>query len=62
MFNIFSNLVYLLESIHKKYVCILSGCDYLPNLKGIGFNTIMKLFIKYYNSPNCVTSVLDEIK
>lgn len=27
-----------------RYICILSGCDYLPNLSGVGLAKALKLF------------------
>lgn len=29
------------------YTCIMSGCDYLPNIPGIGTKVALKLFSKF---------------
>eukprot|EP00474_Spongospora_subterranea_P002002 CRZ02460.1 hypothetical protein [Spongospora subterranea] len=34
---------------HEKFIsiCIMSGCDYLPGLAGIGLKTALKMFLQY---------------
>lgn len=37
-----------------RYMCILSGCDYLPSLYGIGLGKACKL-LKMANNPDILT-------
>ncbi|KAL8185822.1 UNVERIFIED_CONTAM: hypothetical protein K2H54_058465 [Gekko kuhli] len=39
-----------------RYMCILSGCDYLPSIHGIGLNKACKL-LKIANNPDIIKSV-----
>lgn len=38
-------------------ISILSGCDYLENIKGIGINSAIKLFKKYRNVEDIIGSI-----
>jgi len=50
-----------LEKITKDQfldVCILSGCDYLDNIPGIGLNKALKMMKKHQS----VDRIVDELK
>ena len=38
-----------------RHMCILSGCDYLPSVPGIGLTTAHKLMKKYARNVNNVS-------
>lgn len=38
--------------------CIMSGCDYLPSIKGIGMKTAYKLISEYRNYRKVTTRLL----
>ena len=40
-------------------MCILSGCDYLPSVPGIGLSTAHKLMKKYAKNVNNVSNHSD---
>jgi len=42
--------------------CIMTGCDYLPNLKGIGFKTAYKLINEHRNYLNVLYLIKRESK
>lgn len=46
--NVNKNLEFFSEMNNDSIVkcCILSGCDYLPNIKGLGFISLLKIFQK----------------
>ncbi|XP_022800229.1 exonuclease 1-like [Stylophora pistillata] len=45
-----------------RHMCILSGCDYLPSVKGIGLQTAIKLLRKSSNVDKLIRSLRTETK
>lgn len=43
-------------------VCIMTGCDFLKNLKGIGFRTLMSLYQSRTSKKSLKTMLLKKIK
>ncbi|KAI8643060.1 PIN domain-like protein [Parasitella parasitica] len=45
-----------------RHICILSGCDYLPSLKGIGLRTILKQFDSNKNTDHSLNWLKFKLK
>lgn len=44
------------------YTCILSGCDYLESIKGIGFKTAIKLVQQHSTNLSAIMQELHRMK
>jgi exonuclease 1 len=43
-------------------MCILSGCDYLPSIKSIGFKKSHKLFLEFGdNIPEIINKLIEKL-
>lgn len=44
-----------LSYLDKINACVLAGCDYLSNIKGIGLRTAVGLLKKYKTVPDTIS-------
>lgn len=58
--NVKADYFFELSAQDRLKVCILAGCDYLENVKGVGFSTLMSFFDDTYSEKKQIQQYIEK--